>query len=573
MTAKHLLPGLLEADATVPQCLDNQFIPNDVFPDLGAAGFADPGIAQRLDRAAKTEFIRSLVYSAQVVVNRAFFVNNARLYQYYLPGGPSLGAFASLLQPTPGRSQVIVPYLMTELSLAQPAAAYGEDPQGRAALDALMQHLGTDVTCVRLAPFDHAAAAARQQAAAAAPEPDAEKRKATEAAIRKETDAANLRRVAQLTMKFGSYLSGQLNQITMPSNALLLNEMAAELFGSRAHCLAEEGALDVFRRQLKEIARFAADEDGVSRTKVYQKFFAAGTNEKETKDNVVRGVFRRASSDQPFLFEAKKLVDLVYNTNLPDVLQRYTFTPVGMPSRIALQDFSAGETLNTRQEAEGVIDASAARKQDINRIFMSNVQRGMYLPLLADLQMDDVVQIRALPAWAEFAAAQQAVLKDPLQVVELLDTFISKFDAFQRQLSEWYLRTAHGERLREKAKRYANFATVALQVAGKILIKLGFPGVDPASAVRTAALETTVEQAGQFDRVKGFMINLMVYVVDVTDPQKLAIDNDRSYSLELMRSEAEYTYEEVCDLFRRFSSDLYGRVDDAGDAQLAAQGK
>src|SRR5690348_12670648 len=88
-----LEPDQLEAGAVVPQCLDNQYVPSEVFKESAErfADFSDSDIKSAKDIATRSEYIRSLVYSSQVVVNRAFFPNNPVIWQD-LPNHPNVRA-------------------------------------------------------------------------------------------------------------------------------------------------------------------------------------------------------------------------------------------------------------------------------------------------------------------------------------------------------------------------------------------------------------------------------------------------------------------------------------------------
>jgi hypothetical protein len=71
-------------------------------------------------------------------------------------------------------------------------------------------------------------------------------------------------------------------------------------------------------------------------------------------------------------------------------------------------------------------------------------------------------------------------------------------------------------------------------------------------------------------RVKGFMINLVVYVVDV---DRRRVDVDRSYSIGLMRAENEYTRNQILDVVRQFTPAKSETVFvDAHASQLSSQG-
>lgn len=525
-----ILPEQLEADATVPQCLDNQYVPNDVFDlmrvmrDSGKSdGYNNPQVAQQRMRRANTEFRRSLIYSTQTVINRAFFINSPFLYENYRPGNKEgIKSFAALMRPQEDHSSpVIIPYIHKETS-------FGNMPQfalndlGKKAFTALLDEVGDEAIPVRLDED---------------PEEDAAKALALE-------------------MKFGGYISGHLNELTKPGYEALFNEMASEVFGPKSDLLQQQNIWNEFRNQVKAVAEYVGNKSHVTRTDVYKQFLVPGPTDKEKNEQVINGIFRSGE----YVFEIKKLIDLVYNTNLPDLLGRYTFTPAGMPSRQALRDFQIAAPRKIRSD---LIQESGALKDDLNRIFMANVQQAMALPILSDLSMSDVVEIRSMESWRNFSTAQQAILQNPMNILDRIEGFTQSFNRFQTELSSWYF---HKYQSRQKVERYANFATIALQIGGAILVGLGFPGEDAASIVVGESVPIFLPAV-----IKRPTLKLMAYVVDL---EHKAIDPDRSYSIDLMQIQADYTRDEVRDLFKHFcatnSEDLYK---DTSATEMPDQGK
>lgn len=539
MDERAITPAMLEADATVPQCLDNQYVPNEVFASMTQRGlnYRDAEVSAQRCVQARVEFRRSLLYSSQVVLNRAFLVNSQTVTENYHSDEVSgASAFAGLLTTEDG-TQAVIPYLHQAGSLLEPSTV-PEDRSGRAALDAMLDRVDGVVASVRLHP----------------------------------DDATNRARVAQLERRFGQYLSGCLGDLakrsTVDDEAVLsLNTMAAELFGPRAQVLQEAGEFRFFRDQLKRLADFAYSETGVKRQQIYENFLVPGSTDEERKSNVVAGVFRAPVGDDRFVFEMKKLVDLLYNANLPDFLERYTFTPLGLPGRMALQDFGGVDHSAPHSDAEvsGLVSTAGGLSAGLGRMFMAHAQKAMSLPGLHDLTIADIAEIRRLNEWRGFVEAQQTILEQPLRVLENLEVFTERFDLFQRRLSKWhfdkYQRPA-------SAERYASFATVALQIGAGSVVALGFPGQEAQSIVAAQAAGKSVDYfLGR--KVKGLMVHLMVYVVDVVANR---VDSDRSYSIELMRSNLEYAREDVIGLISDFAAHGQRTVDDSSAADLSSQG-
>ncbi|AWT43846.1 hypothetical protein DMT42_17010 [Streptomyces actuosus] len=188
----------------------------------------------------------------------------------------------------------------------------------------------------------------------------------------------------------------------------------------------------------------------------------------------------------------------------------------------------------------------------------------MALPLLSALKIDDIVAVRELPAWHEFARAQQDILLRPLEILDRLQAFTGAFNAFQSELSDWYFKKY---KMAERVERYANFATVALQVAGSTLVGLGFPGHDALSLLDRSIISNAIPLVCKRPTVK-----LMVSVIDLLHKR---IDPSRSYSIDLMQVQANYTRDQVRDLVQKFcggtdESDVY---EDHYAALLSDQGK
>ncbi|MGQ0649215.1 MAG: hypothetical protein ACT4P7_16815 [Gemmatimonadaceae bacterium] len=528
MSTALIGPDNLEVDAIVPQCLDNQYVSDSVFGMMIAGGldYDDPKIAELRERDFRTEFMRSLVYSSQVIIQRAFLHNSDFLYKHYLPEDrANLGAFARLT-----RERAIVPFLFREASLRDSLDFDLSQAGGRAAR-ALLDEVGDDVSCVRLAV----------------------------------DDIGNERAAASMAAKFGMRLSG-----IQHLNDTQRNAMASELFADASR-LQEAGAWDAFNQAINRLAYYSFTKPEqlrrgnknafLTRSDVYRDNFVREGTEEQTRNNVVTGRFKPPGPDAPFLLELKKFVDLVYNVNLPDHLKRYTFTAANMPTRMALQD-EPGEGYSADQVSAVVSDDDAL--ESIRRAFMARTQQPMSLPLLSDLTIADVVAVRTLPAWQSFKDAQAQILKDPLHCLDLFDKFQAEFDSFQRALSAWY-NDKYGRRKTEE--RYTSYISLALSLAGKLIVA-GSNLSGPAKALAGFASEQVVKSIPK--TVKGYAAKLMVGVYDVG---RQRLDSDRTYTIELMQTNAELTRADVMELLnsihRKAGSDMphaEGQVADQGIA-------
>jgi hypothetical protein len=314
--------------------------------------------------------------------------------------------------------------------------------------------------------------------------------------------------------------------------------MAQELFNREM----EPREFDKFRVNLYKLADYAYHQGTVKRQKVYEKFFVVSGSPKETETNVDLGRFKKPTQ-RNHLRELKRLVDLRYNTNLPDLLKRYSFTPLDLPTRIALQDDlkDLDRQHSNQQVAEFVEDSLT----NLRRTFMADQQRNMYLPLLQHLSLSDIVEIQKLDEWNIFINKQQSVLRQPLKMHENLDDFQNELTRFQTKISELFKNGKIGSGPKV-AKRYATFITVGLQMLGQ-LIMLGVSRhfSDATNPYLYKVLESGATAAG------GYTVKLIVNMIDL-DSRK--IDSDLSYSIDIMRNDNPMNKEDLKDLIRRIES-------------------
>jgi hypothetical protein len=490
-----LEPANLEADAVVPQCLDNQYVSNDTYHHMLQTGenYDSPTVSLMREKEAKTEFVRSLVYSSQIIIQRAFLKNNAFLYNNYLPQDrQNVEAFAKLL-----RERAIIPFLFRESSLRDNLDFDLREEGGRA-LDALLQEVGNELACVRLAV----------------------------------SEEENERKTRTMSRDFSNKL---LHLQTLQEPDILA--MAAELSDCQ-RLISDSENLGKFKRSLRRLAAYtfekagelSEDDNFLSRNQVYaDNFIVPGSS-------VALGAFKKPDQENPFVFELKKYVDLIYNTNLPDYLERYTLTPLGLPSRMALLDPTNNDFRPEKIE-ELLTDKEAMTS--IRQVFMARVQKGMTLPLLNEMSVVDVAEVRSLPEWEAFKDAQTAILRDPLNYLNLLDQFQSDFGGFQSALSIWFNEKYKQKKTEEK---YCSYVSLAISLAGKLIV-VGADLMPLGGVLADFTAERIIENIPK--KVKGYAAKLLINVYDIGKQQ---LDADRSYSIELMQTNEELTREYVVDL-------------------------
>jgi hypothetical protein len=487
-------PAQLEIDAVLPQCLDNQYVSDNTYQFIveNEFDYSHDKVKERREQERRNEFIRSLIYSSQVVINRAFLSTDDFLIEHFLPKNPEdLSAIATLT-----RQRAIIPYLFEEAWLLD-ETHFDRNHKFEVALKALIEEIAEPITCVRLS----------------------------------KDDKQNKENTKIVRQQFRSKIIA-LKDFDEPQ----LNNLAAELFNDKR--ALDENEWAAFRRAIDELATEAFHAKEFNRHSVYQKFFMHGSN---TND----GRFRRPNQDRPFNFEMKKIVDLVYNSNLPDALDRFTFTPVGLPSRSALQDRikTSGSSIEL-----ATLLPDGELSSLLRRAFRAETQKAMTLPFLRELKVSQVVDIRKMDEWAEFQKAQAAILSNPLGFITLLGEFSQAFEKFQAAISRWYL-TRHQKPITEG--KYANFVTFLLQFGGRTYCAYAMHEFGP---MVHALGDTAVDMAAEHilpKRAKGLVVKLLMGVYDI---DKKRLDRDRSYSVELMRSHQE--------IFRDQMEDIYHRIID-----------
>lgn len=523
------MPNELEAGAVIPQCLDNQYVTGATLAAMidGALNYEHAQVRALRTTPVRSEFIRSLIYAPQVVVNRAYFRNNEFLYSNYHPRNESeLSSFVELMN-----HGAILAFLGTENSLVDPVA-FDTTSDGDLACQALMGRLKDNYTAVKFS----------------------------------KDEVENKRMMGQLGRRFANYFGG-LNNLDYASRM----EMATELF-TDPELLQNEAAETLFHDLIDQLADYAADharayqkaERGqakgasqaaprpLSRNEIYDRFFIDTTTVDPKK--VANGRFLRAHGiEREARFALKKLVDLKYNSNLPDMLGRFTFTPFEMPSRMALQDeFAIGESLDD-------VDRIISQVTKVKRALIADSQQVMYLPVLQDLTLADVIQIRGLPEWRRFMDVQAQILTDPLGQCGQLDELNRRFADLQVCIAKWY-RDHH--QLDKIVGRYKVAVTLLLNI-GASSISIGLDNWKLIDAIMSGSAPYAIPE-----RSKGVMAKLAFYVIDVTVGR---IDRDRSWTLQISRSNEEFERGYFLDCLRRLRETDQGNV--TRPDKLADQGK
>lgn len=327
----------------VPQALDNQWASKPRMEEIYDGIRPREDIEGEIRREARREYVNALLSSNRVIVNRAFCVNSAAITcDYSDPEGRR--AFQSLLS-----KGVVVPFLFNENSLATAPAFDVKDR-----LFEQWKEIAKDSQPLALRlDWDDAA----------------NKRRITQDFSRRFSN--NCRNMASLA------IGPLLDSLDLPAN--------------------DSTAIQEFRKRRVEFDRFVSDfvhrEEFVSRNDIYKHFVCADG------ENISNNVY---DFKKPFARELKQLVDLTYNTSLPDALGGQLITPAGTINRSALQEVSSatGAAMNPQQLMD--IIGSIVVDDVLNAV---GGQTAHFM--MEQLHLRDVIHARNMDEWAAYNHALQ----------------------------------------------------------------------------------------------------------------------------------------------------------------------
>lgn len=362
--------------ATVPQCLDNQWTPTNHLFTATRAGISRTQILGSFANSIRAEYIRSLINSEQVIINRAFFRNSPSVYQDYVDlrkEGESFDqnrdTFKRMLS-----GGAIIPFLRREKSPIHPV-----EFQTSEIGDSGWYKLNREVApkCLRLSWDD-------------------------------ETNLVMTRRLHLSYHNFASTIKNSAGSLLDALWTQIGRTAAAEDYRS-------------FVKALTDVSRFADDlqaEGGftdkgqpksfITREAVYKKYVL------ETDTPVVEGKFDK---NKAFSSEIKLIFDLKYATNLSDFLGVHAITPTDSPSQDVFAEF---EIKQIKAQSESSLSSPEELKRNLvelkRRLAQSTIQQALTFRNFADFDMATVEATRLSSEWAEYISSLRAVIRDPEQV-------------------------------------------------------------------------------------------------------------------------------------------------------------
>lgn len=335
-------PKHIRGLAAVPQALDDQWVPQATLRR---------GAGRATEQEVRAEYRRALLNADHVILNRAYLWNSPVVFGDFAgpdddgPAAAEREAFVGL-----ANGGAIVPFLTAEEDPWVPPE-FDRDGAGVKAWDRMRVHPAFDPHCLRLS-WD---------------------------------DTKNATRYARtLTSTYGSRCA------TLP------HRDPAQICSDLGLDLAEEQRLHTL---LHEVAAAANDEAlgrrPVTRSWLYKRFLTAGAD--PTVAPPPRDPVRQA---------LKELLDLTYNSNLPDALlnagarQTFLLTPGGSPSRLVLQEhLNPGDDTDADQLADLV--AGIVLDEALDQIVG---------PAFSELTLHELARARASAEWAQYMASARRLV-------------------------------------------------------------------------------------------------------------------------------------------------------------------
>lgn len=333
----------LDQVAVVAQCLDNQWVPRSVLADMRAGGHSLEDVGDQRADLVRSEYLRSLLTARQVIVNRTFLYNNSAVARDYRRD-ESRQAFAGLL-----RTGAIVPYFFREESPYDlPAGVQVDDAGFNGWLTAC--RAAEEFSCLRLS-WD---------------------------------DRTNLELTARVGLSFHEFATGAYGRTTQGGLAE---------FGR--HLGLPEDQYDTLKSRLRHLRNWAnsrldAVDLPVTREQVYREFVTPDG------DDPTRG---RIDPRKPLSAELKQLVDLQYNTALPEFLDRLPLRPVDTLHRAALRESIPPRRTGAHVAAEELERTLRTRIQfDV----LSESLTPFQAPSFLDLDLAAILRVRQTDEWATY---------------------------------------------------------------------------------------------------------------------------------------------------------------------------
>jgi hypothetical protein len=362
--------------AFVPQCCDNQFVPNRLLYTFDPDSKKD-----REDRYKETrgELIRSMIYSSQVLVNRIAFFNNNVFLDFYKDKHEKK-ALVGLFN-----EHRMIPIM------------YKEQEFSRKEITEKNRFTMNDEIEKFFGFLDHEV-----------------KDSDLWYSIISEDDDVMARIRGFLSPFFGA-----LNDVSGKEVTEIVKEISPKKANDARYIEALKNHMWKIADEYVKLSRKAKEEgESFDREQFYEQWII--------KENT-KPVQMYIDRNKDFAEETKKLIDLAYNYNLSAAYNRYFFCPEGMPTPLVIPASlrSAGSTLKNASEYK-----KAAQREEL--IYGS--QRTYSVPDAKRLTVGQVVMIQSTREWQDFIAFQRELFDDPTSWNS------DKVEQYAKVLEELYIR-------------------------------------------------------------------------------------------------------------------------------------
>lgn len=423
----------LDAFATFPQCADNQFLPLGALKGLYRDKMSLRKATREREQAVRREYMRALVYSPEVVLNRAYAINEPQIFQ-------DLRKHPSDVAELVANGWLTIQLLDDEEDMSHiiDGAAFSRDVDGQKAWRQFLRQFGDSQ--LRYLKLDHSESQA-------------------------------------VTNRFPNMVRKLLRVDEMDPEQLV------ELFKGVAIDGYSLERLDEFKRFLNEKGEpwvRGKTPTELKRNDFYRQFVfpddAADTSRAEIDPHKL------------FAYELKLIVDLAYNNNLPATLLRQSFIPMELPSPLCLPSDLFGRGLGQSRVASSV--ATGVSDGLLQQEIIYKSQETFMIPEWAELTVRDVREIRAWPEWREFDNSFRSLVDSiaPDQFFQRVSELNAALEILHGRLSREIKSDDSGLRhLRAGSK-------VLLSVLHPVLIWAGTPVVGPGAAeILATAVHGAVE--------------------------------------------------------------------------------
>lgn len=254
LETKHLTGNDLSLTASFPHVFDNQFLTDGMIESVKDG---KPTDFNSMSSFIRGEYLKSLIFNEQTILNRAFMINNKEVFQDIVGNTPNKAAFSKLLE-----EKALLPFLFFEKDIQdKPNFQVNED--GWKAFSEILEN--TNIYPLKMS-WD---------------------------------DTNNVQMANSISRTYTAYI------------------MAMQLVGQEIAVELNIKDTASFIKRLTDVSRFCLDEiektgkPVITRQKLYEKFVCIDNT------NVAE---RHYDLSKPYWLELKTLFDMKYNVNIPDIV-------------------------------------------------------------------------------------------------------------------------------------------------------------------------------------------------------------------------------------------------------------